>query len=101
MQSRSEQVIKTLAINENEVYEKLCKINLHKACSPNDEPGRFLKEGAAWIADPLSKLFMMSHSDFEKGSKHNLSNYQLVSLTSLVIRTLEYLAHKKYQYIPH
>ena len=110
LQSRSEQVIQTLAISENDVYEELCKINPHKACGPDDIPGRILKEGAAWIAEPLSKLFTMSLSTgtlphdwrkanvtpiFKKGSRHSLSNYRPVSLTSLVVKTLERLVHTR------
>ena len=102
LQSRSEEIIATVLIGENEVYEELCKINPNKACGPDDIPGRLLKQGAAWIADPLSLWAGTLPDDwrkanvtpiFKKGSRHSLSNYRPVSLTSLVVKVLERLIH--------
>ncbi len=92
LRSRSEEVIETVEIDEKAAYDQLCKINLNKACGPDDIPGRILKEGAAWIADPLSKNFTMSLQTgtlpddwtkasvtpiFKMGNRHtcSLSNY--------------------------
>ena len=49
-----------LVISENDVHKLLSEIDTSKACQPDEFPGRLLKEGAKWIAGPLSKLFSLS-----------------------------------------
>ena len=43
-----------ISFTEHEVYD------INKACGPDEIPGRLLKEGAAWLMEPISKLFTMS-----------------------------------------
>ena len=81
-------------------------INPAKSCGPDDIPGKLLVEGAPWIAEPLTKRFNRSiQTDslpkdwtcsnvtpvFKKGSRHSPSNYRPISLTSLVVKTMERL----------
>ena len=77
---------------------------------PDEIPGRLLHEGADWLAEPLTKLFNLSLSFgsvpvdwtrsnitpiLKKGDKHLPSNYRPISLTSIVVKTLERLLHPK------
>ncbi len=82
----------------------MSKIDTSKASGPDELPGRLLKEGAQWIASPLSKLFSLSLAQgklpqdwtsanitpiFKKGNKHSVSNYRPVSLTCITVKLLE------------
>ena len=94
--SRSQSEILDVLISEEDVYEGLCKIDTSKACGPDEVPGRLLREGAPWLAGPLTKLFQLSLSQgclpsdwtsanittvFKKGNKHSLTKYRPISLT--------------------
>ena len=98
--------ISDVVIDEDSVLEALGGIDPSKACGPDEIPGRLLKEGAPWLAEPLTRLFNMSlqsgslPSDwrranvtpvFKKGNKHSPGNYRPISLTSLVVKYLEHL----------
>ena len=97
-------------ISEDAVFEVLCKIDPSKACGPDDIPGRLFKEGAPWLAVPLTQLYNLSLQTgvlprdwrkanittvFKKGEKHSPSNYRPISLTSLVVKCLECLVHTR------
>ena len=106
--SRSEAEIEEVVLTENEVYEELRRIDPTKASGPDAIPGRLLREGAPWIAEPrLLNLFKTSLKSgrlphdwtrvnitpiFKKGNKHAPKNYRPVSLTSLVIKVMERLS---------
>ena len=95
--SRSQSEILDVLISEEDVYESLCKIDTSKACGPDEVPGHLLREGAPWLAGPLTKLFQLSLSQSclpsdwtsanitKKGNKHSLTNYRPISLTCLVV----------------
>ena len=88
-----------------------------KSSGPDNIPERLFKEGAPWIAEPLTKLFNLSMSSselpsdwiranitpvFKKGSKHLPNNYRPVSLTSIVVNTMERLVHRELsKYLSH
>ena len=59
MDSWSNVSIDEISFTEHEVYEELCKIDINKAYGQDEIPGRLLK-GAAWLMEPISKLFTMS-----------------------------------------
>ena len=97
-------------ISAEDVFKELRSIDVTKASGPDNIPGRLLKEGAIYLAKPLSDLFNVSlltgslPSDckrvnvtpvFKKGSRHTPSNYRPVSLTSTVIKILERIIHRK------
>ena len=84
--------IDEVVISEDAVFEVLCKIDPSKACGPDDIPGRLLKEGAPWLAEPLTQLYNLSLQSgvlprdwrranvtpvFKKGDKHSPSIAQL------------------------
>ena len=102
--------IDKVVISEDAVFEVLCKIDPSKACGPDDIPGRLLKEGAPWLAEPPTQLFNLSLQSgvlprdrrranitlvFKKGNKHSPSNYRPISLTTLVVKCFERLVHTK------
>ena len=106
--SRSQSGILDVLISEEDVYESLCKIDTSKPCGPDEVSGHLLREGAPWLAGPLTKLFQLSLSQgclpsdwtsanitpvFKKGNKHFLSNYRPISLTCLVVKLLERLVY--------
>ena len=99
-----------MVLTENEVYEELCRFDPTKASGPDEIPGRLLREGAPWIAEPLLNLFNASLKSgrlprdwtranitpvFKKGNKHAPKNYRPVSLTSLVIKVMERLIQRR------
>ena len=109
LRTRNSAEIKDILINSIDVHNLLLRINPSKPSGPDNIPGRLLKEATSCIAEPLTKLFNMSLSEgrlpsdwtranvspvFKKGSKHLLSNYRPVSLTSLVFKTMEQLVHQ-------
>ncbi len=73
-----------------------------KACGPDEIPGRLLKEGAPWLASPLTKLLPLDWTSanvtpiFKNVSKHNPKNYRPVSLTCIAIKVLEWLIHERF-----
>ena len=85
MSTRSEVKIEEVTLTEDEVCEQLRRIDPSKASGPDEIPGRFLREGAPWIASPLCRLFKGSISGclpqdwtranifqvFKKGNKHH------------------------------
>ncbi len=99
-----------LQVTEDEVLEALLKIDPSKSAGPDEIPGRLLREGAVWLSVPLTKLYNLSLSKgslpsdwtrsnvtpiFKKGNKHLPSNYRPISLTSIVVKTLERLIQQK------
>ena len=91
---------------ENIVYETLCKIDISKSCGPDAIPGVLLKEGAPWLVEPITNLFILSMSlsllpqdwtrahitpVYKRGSPHLPANYRPISLTSLVVKIMEHL----------
>ena len=99
-----------MQFDEVHVYNLLCKIDPSKSTGPDNIPGRLLKEGAPWLAKPLTKLFNMSMAmgqlpkDWiranitpihKKGSKHRPENYRPISLTSIVVKIMERLVHQE------
>ena len=88
------------------IRKLLAKINTNKAHGPDGIHGKLLKNCAVGLAYPLSLLFRTCYNTgsipeewklghivpiFKKGSKHEVSNYRPISLTSLVMKTLERL----------
>ena len=71
MDSWSNVSIDEISFTEHEVYEELCKIDINKACGPDEIPGRLLKKGAAWLMEPISKLFTMSTKRLEKSQHYS------------------------------
>ena len=97
-----------ITICEDEVQDLLSNLDTSKACGPDDIPVCFLKEGAPWLASPLTRLFNLSLSQshlprywtsanvtpiFKNGSKHSVANYRPISLTCIAVKTLERLLH--------
>ena len=94
----------------SEVFELLSTLNCRKASGPDTICPRLLKEGAAEILCPLSKLFNKSLRDsvltvdwvnanvcpvYKRGDKQSVSNYRPISLTCIVLKLfLEWIVHK-------
>ena len=113
--SRSHDELVEINMTREEVYNLLCKIDPSKSCGPDEVPGRLLKEGAEWLAEPLSKLFLLTLSKgvlphdwtsanvspvHKKGSKHSVSNYRPVSLTCIAVKLLERIVYNNlYDYL--
>ena len=88
----------------SKVERLLRKVNSNKACGPDGIHGKILKNCATSLSIPLSLLFSLSYNTgsipnewkmanvvpvHKKGSKDNVENYRPISLTSLVMKTLE------------
>ena len=93
-----------------EISTLLRNINPNKAQGPDGIHGRILKNCAATLAYPISKLFRLSYSTghipaewklanvvpiHKKGSKSNVENYRPISLTSIVMKQFEKVVRMK------
>ena len=102
--------LEEVQFSKEEVYKALCKVDPSKSCGPDGIPGRLLRGGAVWLAEPLTLLYNQSINSgsvprdwsssnitpiFKKGSKHSRSNYRPISLTSITVKILERLIHHK------
>ena len=100
--------VSEITICQDEVQDLLSNLDTSKGCGPDDIPARLLKEGAPWLASSLTRLFNLSLSQghlprdwtsakvtpiFKNGSKHSVANYRPISLTCIVVKTLERLFH--------
>ena len=100
----SPSIIDSVNFSPATVYDHLCNINASKACGPDFLPGFLLKHCAEFIATPLAYLFNLSVRTgklpqdwvtgnvvtvFKRNKKNIVSNYRPISLTSLVIKTME------------
>ena len=102
-------LLDSVNVTESAVFELLRDLDPNKACGPDLIPARLLKEGAEEISHSLSRIFQLSlcsgtlpqdwisaHSVpvHKKNGKSNPSNYRPISLTSIVVKTLEKLVHR-------
>lgn len=107
--NEASETLEDIRVTEEDVLYVLRRIDATKASGPDNLPGRLLKEGAQHLAQPLSHLFNMSIQSgllprdwknanvtpvYKKGSRHNLSNYLPVSLTSVVFKVFERIIHR-------
>ena len=97
-------------------HQPLCVIiydmtlDVSKACGPDHIPAFLLKCCAEVISSPLSYLFNESMSPgrlprdrvcanvvpvFKRDDRHTPSNYRPISLTPIVIKTMEHIIHSK------
>ena len=99
-----------LPTSEDEILKLLKDTNPEKAAGIDNLSGRFLKDGAAALALPISKLcnLSMKRSKFpldckiaklkplyKKGSKTDPKNYRPVSLLPLVSKVIEKVIHNQ------
>ena len=49
-----------ISISCYEVYELLSKLDVSKFSGPDEVPAHLLREGAPWLADPITRLFNLS-----------------------------------------
>ena len=93
-------------ITENGVRKLLLKLNIHKACGPDQIVPRVLKELASTIAPILTIIFRVSIDTgvvpedwrtadiapiFKKGQKYVAANYRPVSLTCIASKLIEHI----------
>ena len=92
------------------MYETLLTLDVTKSCGPDLIPAYLLKCCAEHIASPLSFLFNKPMSSgtlptdwvcanvvpvFKHDDKHVPSNYQPISLTSVVVKIMERIIHSE------
>ena len=95
-------------ISRDEVYKLLSKLDVSKSSGPNEVPARLPREGAPWLADPITRHLTCLcngvdfpetgypqtwHRGIQERMQHSVSNYRLVSLTCSVVKVLEKLVH--------
>ena len=103
-------VISSIDFSPTIVCDYLHTLDVFKACGPNLIPAFLLKCCAEVISSPLSYLFNRSMSTgtlpkdwvcvnvvpvFKQDDRHISSNYQPISLTSIVVKTMERIIHSK------
>ena len=99
-------------ITQESVLNLLVKINPNKAVGIDNLGGRFLRDGAKILAQPITQLFNLSIEKskfpdkckiaklkplFKKGSKQEPKNYRPISLlplVSFVLKTLFIARHR-------
>ena len=103
-------LLDSVNVSERAVFELLSVLDTTKACGPDLIPARLLKEGAAEITHSLTKIFNLTLCSgtlpqdwlsahvvpvHKKNDKRDPSNYRPISLTSIVVKTLERLVHRE------
>ena len=103
-------LLDSVNVSERAVFELLSVLDTTKACGPDLIPARLLKEGAAEISHSLTKIFNLTLFSgtlpqewlsayivpvHKKSDKRDPSNYRPISLTSIVVKTLERLVHRE------
>jgi len=107
---RNSESLDAITFTPCDVHDELRRIDVTKSSGPDQLPGQLLKEGAEWIAEPLSQLFNKSMAAgilpndwtianvtpiHKKNDKHSPDNYCPISLTSLVVKVAERIIHRK------
>ena len=102
-------LLSTITFSPQGVLDQLLLVDVSKACGPDLITGFLLKEGAKVIASPLSYLFTTSmHTAalprdwvtanvvpvFKRNDKSVITNYRPISLTSLVVKTMERIIYR-------
>ena len=102
--------IPDIDITAHGVYNLLSNLKIHKSSGPNDVNAHFLKATATEITPVLTHLFQQSLLDgvlpliwkrahvcpiFKKGNRSDPRNYRLVSLTSIVCKTMEHILYSQ------
>ena len=97
-------LLSTVSFSPQEVFAQLSSIDISKACGPDAIPGFLLKASAEFISSPLNFLFTTSLCTatlpkdwvtanivpvFKWDDRSVVKNYRPISLTSLVIKTME------------
>ena len=100
----SQSLIDSVEFSPSVVHEYLCNVDVSKACGPDLLPGFLLKHCAEFIAPPLAYLFTFSMRTgtlpqdwvtanivpvFKRNKRNLACNYRPISLTSLVVKTME------------
>ena len=103
-------IISTVEFSPPVVCAYLQSLNVSKACGPDLIPAFLLKYSADIISYPLTYLFNKSMSTgtlpkdwvsanvvpvYKRGNKQAPSNYRPISLTSIVIKTMERMIHSE------
>ena len=106
----TDNAISSLTCCEAEVEKLLVNLNVSKAHGPDGITARMLREAAPAISASLTKLFNLSIQNgqlpddwkignitpvHKKGKKELVENYRPISLTSLVVKTLERLIYNR------
>ena len=106
----NDSIISEIEFSASIVFEYLSNLDVTKACGPDLLPAFLLKHCAEAISAPLAYLFNRSMSTgtlphdwvsanivpvFKRGDKHNPGNYRPISLTSVVIKTMERIIHSQ------
>ena len=97
-------LLSTVSFSPQEVFAQLSSVDISKACGPDAIPGFLLKASAEFISSPLSFFFTTSLRTaklpkdwvtantvpvFKRDDRSVVKNYRPISLTSLVIKTME------------
>ena len=103
-------VISSVDFTPSIVHDYLLSLDVSKACGPDLIPAYLLKHCAEEVSSPLSYLFSKSMSTgtlprdwvsanvvpvFKRDDRHIPSNYRPISLTSVVIKTMERIIHSE------
>ena len=106
----TDNAISSLTCCKAEVEKLLVNLNVSKAYGPDGITARMLREAAPAISASLTKLFNLSIQNSQlpddwkignitpvhkKGKKELVENYRPISLTSLVVKTLERLIYNR------
>ena len=91
-------------VNDNFIYEELCKLNPSKSTGTDNIPARFVKDAASVLTKPICHIVNLSIDQsivpnelknarvvplFKKNKRCEVGNYRPVSVLSIVSKILE------------
>ena len=100
-------------VTEDSIFKQLISINSNKAAGMDNISGKFLKEGAKFLALPLSQICNLSiklsvfpnecklaklKPLYKKGSRTVPKNYRPVSLLPIISKVIEKVIHEQVQH---
>ena len=106
LEKRTNVQIVNMTVTKEIIENEIKRMNVNKACGPDEIPAKMVQELIDHISNPLVEIFRKSLQQgqlprdwklahisaiFKKGNRHEAINYRPISLTSVICKLMETL----------